>query len=554
MSSGGSIPLRETAQNSSAPGAAEAPSFAPLPTGAAFRRVCSNLAVFFSASPQPVPNWAFAPMFRSAYFRRAFPARSLLASALLHVGFLACLINLPSLPTAPRIIVPAEFVPSEHKIIWYTKSDLLPPVSPLEPERRARRERKTVAAAERPAFHPVQTIISRPPKPDNTRQTLIEPAAPRLQIPTEVRIPNIVSPQPAIVPPPPLISETKKQLAQIAIPRLPTPAVAAPAPVPPKLSFPEVSIPALRASELPKLPVPEPPPQPQRKPAPAPAPPAVVPDANPTVLPNLVAVGVAPAPPPEEGEIRVPVGNRAGEFAVSPEGTERTAAPPGHPEQGKAAGANGPPQLDGRSLAEIRVPYLSIAGGKAPDILGPPVVPAPEARAVSPPSVPLPPPSGDLKKLLAKATRPALFPEMTRGDRIGSGFFGNKHVYTLYINMPNLSSGSGSWILRFAELENDGKGPQDDMEITSPVAVKKVDPQYVPSAIRDRVEGTVTLAAQILRDGTVSNVQVVQSLDARLDLSAVGALTLWRFQPGRKKGVPVDLEVLVQIPFRLPGF
>ena len=298
----------------------------------------------------------------------------------------------------------------------------------------------------------------------------------------------------------------------------------------------------MRASELPKLPVPEPPPPPERQLAPAPAPPAVVPEANPTMLPNLVAVGVAPAPPPEEGEIQVPVGNRSGEFAVSPEGTERTAAPPG------------PPPLDGRSLAEIRVPHLSIAGGKAPDVLGPPVVHAPEARAVSPPSVSLPPPSGDLKKLLAKATRPALFPEMTRGDRINSGFFGNKHVYTLYINMPNLSSGSGSWILRFAELENDGKGPQDDMEISSPVAVKKVDPQYAPSAVRDRVEGTVTLAARILRDGTVSNVQVVQSLDARLDLSAVGALTLWRFQPGRKKGVPVDLEVLVQIPFRLPGF
>jgi protein TonB len=105
--------------------------------------------------------------------------------------------------------------------------------------------------------------------------------------------------------------------------------------------------------------------------------------------------------------------------------------------------------------------------------------------------------------------------------------------------------------LRFAERDGEGSGEE---EISSPVAVKKVDPKYAPAAIRERVEGTVTLAAQILRNGNVTSVKVVQGLDPRLDLSAVRALTLWRFEPARKKGVPIDLEVLVQIPFRLPAF
>ena len=31
---------------------------------------------------------------------------------------------------------------------------------------------------------------------------------------------------------------------------------------------------------------------------------------------------------------------------------------------------------------------------------------------------------------------------------------GAKRVYTLYVNMPNLTSASGSWILNFAELDD----------------------------------------------------------------------------------------------------
>jgi TonB family protein len=77
---------------------------------------------------------------------------------------------------------------------------------------------------------------------------------------------------------------------------------------------------------------------------------------------------------------------------------------------------------------------------------------------------------------------------------------------------------------------------------------------YVAAAARERVQGTVLLAALILKDGSVANIRVVRSLDARLDSSAVSALTQWHFRPATRNGAPVDLEVLVQIPFRLPSF
>ena len=114
------------------------------------------------------------------------------------------------------------------------------------------------------------------------------------------------------------------------------------------------------------------------------------------------------------------------------------------------------------------------------------------------------------------------------------------------LNMPNLTSASGSWIVRFAEL----KQSDNKIAIVAPVAVSKVDPAYPADALRDNVEGTVTLYAVIHIDGTVSGIKVLNSVDPRLDEAAVKALSRWQFRPGMKAGDPVELEAVVMIPFR----
>ena len=43
---------------------------------------------------------------------------------------------------------------------------------------------------------------------------------------------------------------------------------------------------------------------------------------------------------------------------------------------------------------------------------------------------------------------------MCRREKI----LGAKQVYTLHVNMPNLTSASGSWILNFAELDETDSG------------------------------------------------------------------------------------------------
>jgi TonB family protein len=115
------------------------------------------------------------------------------------------------------------------------------------------------------------------------------------------------------------------------------------------------------------------------------------------------------------------------------------------------------------------------------------------------------------------------------------------------MNMPNLTSATGSWIIRFAEL----KQSDDKTALTAPVAMTKVDPAYPPDVLRDHVEGTVTLYAIIRTDGVVDGIRILDGLDSRLDENAVQALSHWRFRPGMKNGQFVAVEAVVQIPFRM---
>jgi protein TonB len=74
---------------------------------------------------------------------------------------------------------------------------------------------------------------------------------------------------------------------------------------------------------------------------------------------------------------------------------------------------------------------------------------------------------------------------------------------------------------------------------------------YDLSAVEDRVEGKVQLSAVIHTDGYVYAITVLRGVDARLDNNAVTALRKWEFEPARRDGVPVDVDVVIEIPFRL---
>ena len=131
--------------------------------------------------------------------------------------------------------------------------------------------------------------------------------------------------------------------------------------------------------------------------------------------------------------------------------------------------------------------------------------------------------------------------------------FGNRRFYSVTLNMPNLNSAGGSWIIRFAELKHDlsSRGPNaQEEDLSQPMVTRKVDPAYPTQLMRENVHGTVILYAVIHADGSVGNVRVLRGIDDRLDRYAREAVEQWKFEPATKKGSPVDVEATFQIPFR----
>jgi TonB family protein len=123
-----------------------------------------------------------------------------------------------------------------------------------------------------------------------------------------------------------------------------------------------------------------------------------------------------------------------------------------------------------------------------------------------------------------------------------------RDVYMMAIQMPNLTSYSGSWLMWYAsKTAREAAGAP----IAPPVAHRKVDPKYAQDAVQQRIEGNVQLACEVDREGKVSKVQLIRGVDERLNQSAAEALAKWEFYPATRNGEPVAVDVVVEIPFRV---
>lgn len=257
---------------------------------------------------------------------------------------------------------------------------------------------------------------------------------------------------------------------------------------------------------------------------------------------QLIALNLHPAVP--KGPIAVPPGRRAGEFASGPEGTPDA---PGTPEIKAGGNGQGGSGTDNAGSGKSGNLPAGITIGSAP--IAPPASSTIVAGNPNPGSI------RDQEKLMA-STHPPRVGEITR-ERVPAGvtdsptavedrIFGSKKIYTLALNTPNLASTGGSWIIRFAQLDDD----HTVAPLSAPVATRTADPAFPPDLIREGYEGTVILYAIIHKDGTVDNIRVLRGLQGRLDQNACIALSRWKFRPGTKNGQAVDLEAVVQIPFR----
>ena len=532
-------------------------SSADLPAPRFALEKAGTLGEFFSSlialvrGPSPPEEFASDAYFRDCWIDERFP-RIAFAFAIL----LQTLLILFPPPIWNIRAVRAVSASPQREIAWYGPVKDFPAILPaIHAPRAAARKAESKPRSQRgaDAFHPRQTILSEPLHPTHPRQTLIQSKAPQEPPKFLPALSNIVQ-LAGLQPERPKLQLTANELGSL---RPKTPAsLAASNAAAPEISAPEKQAGAINIASSPQAPAkPLLPVNPMSAPRAAPQKTetnAAAPDVGGRAgdSETLIALSATPAPvaPPA-----IPAGNLAARVSISPDGPK-----PGS-SGGAASGseARGDPAVGGGGRGPEGI---FISGGNSANSgpssglgIGPasraagnalPARPVPRARIApeGPKSL-----SADSEGAASSAPKLGLSPQEV---------LGSKRVYTLHVNMPNMTSASGSWVLNFAELNEahaGGYAGPDVPELAGLAPLKKVDPKYPPELRTLHVDGDVVLYAVIRKDGSVDSIQLVHSVDPRLDANAMEALAQWKFRPAEKHGVPVDLEAVVHIPFRSRG-
>jgi TonB family protein len=521
-----------------------------VPWGDFRQSLASSVRSLFSG-PFTAGKFLGGDYFRDCWVERRIPKRAVLAAALWHVVFLVSPIAWFS------TIARHNSAFNNAQLTWSGPIQDFPtleiPAAKPKPVLRSD-PAKPIAPKGADAFHPRQRIVTDPVHPTHPRQTLLNPVAPRIAPKILPDMPNIVELQAPAAPPRPHIQISADALAKLhprqrrvatvtstPLPDLPTLeqkpaeltiAVSPNAPARPKLELNAGAVPrvAERAQTGDFVPAPE----------------IGAGQAASNGSPStLIALSAAPAPPTPD--LQPPQGNLAARISISPEGAKR-GVPDGSPnasaDSSGGAGATASNNGGGKSPVGI-----SISGGNpqpknAISALAGSKLSLPSSRTL----MNRPDPKSEDSQERNDPPNFAALPPGAKPEQV----FAAKRVYTLAVNMANLNSASGSWILHFAELGSGQVGtPSASSELAMPVPIRKVDPKYPPDLIEQNVQGEVILYAVIRADGSVDSIQVARTLDPQLDTNAKSAFAQWKFQPGSKAGTPVDLEVIAHIPFKI---
>jgi TonB family protein len=531
--------------------------------GSFHQGIGSSIRAVFSRSRVP-KNFlsAGSGFFKECWIERRIPRRALVAAALWHFVFV--LMPFPQLPAAP--LHSSQFDNTE--LTWsgpITDFPLVDIKAPkAKPSPRGEPE-KPLLPEGADAFHPRQRIFTAPVRPTHPRQTLINSAAPLEPPKILPNLPNMVQFQQTAGPARPRLEISEQTLSKLRprelrkvkltsepAPDLPTldqklgdiaPSMLPNAPARPKLELNAGAAPRLapRAQTGDAEPAPE-----------VASAQSGVENGNAT---TFIALSATPGPP---APVVPPQGNLAARVSISPEG-KQPGVPGGSPNgtpranggtgggQGSSGGTatgNG----NGKNGMDV-----SITGGHPPanngvsGSSGPLKLNAPAAHA----AILKPDPHTKLDDAPERIGPPnfAALPPSAQPEQI----FASKKIYKMLVNMPNLNSATGSWILNFSELHTGSEGPrQASPDVSAPGLLRKVDPKYPPTLIKEHVEGEVVLYAVIRSDGSVDSIQLVRGIDEQLDANAMQALSQWKFHPATKQGAPVDLEAIVHIPFHAP--
>ena len=500
--------------------------------------------------------------FRNRRARRGyFRGRSLSASLIFHSVAILLIVYLHQ--AFPDSVSAFDDTTPQPEVIYYrvpvrqlpkTLPHISPPGPGGHPLDGAVRERPPALGSS--ASQSVLTIVSKPARPDNNHQTIIQPSSPPdLKITTDLKLPNIILGKPLDAPKAPLqfnSSAAKPTIVDRKTNTEPAPTVNAESSANPMLTV--VTTPTFK----PLMPVPVNSGTAARKSTNASGN-VQAPNVSAATSGDSATLAVISTDPSgaSMSEVMLPPGNRSGEFSIS--ASEGAVGSPGGAPGGitgagsttKGVGGGGSTGVGtatsgggGLSMSEAPV-TISGAGTNS---TGSGMLGAALARGIV---YPVPAVFNVRKNSLI----------VSAGPNGGGGLdvYGALHcgkIYTIFLPMPGKN-----WTMQYCQQNGSDPQPQADSSpnvahfgegVVPPQADSKFDFQRV-SVPPTKAGKLIILKGIIREDGLVDQLEVYQSVLQEMDDNARLAFSQWKFTPALRHSKPISVQILIGIPAELPA-
>jgi periplasmic protein TonB len=87
--------------------------------------------------------------------------------------------------------------------------------------------------------------------------------------------------------------------------------------------------------------------------------------------------------------------------------------------------------------------------------------------------------------------------------------------------------------------------------VSAPKGIYTPDPEYSEEARKAKYQGVCVLWLIVDPNGHPRDIKVARSLGMGLDQKAIEAVRNWKFEPAKKDGQPVAVQINVEVNFRL---
>ncbi len=475
---------------------------------------------------------------------------SFILSILFHVVVVTGLVLVPNVESSEskdqarnKPIYDELIKPEEKKIVWYSPpKKTLPDVSAQQrigtfPTPRAPKKSSTA-------------IIATAPKPKSVKQFIWQPV-PKIEIHEDLPAPNLIARAAMAIPapPPPPVPKPKIEKPDTQGVKSPQPNISPPAPNGDVAKAAQNNTQPVEIPKPRKAFIPPPVQRPAHLVVPVQTADVPLPDANITgaataraVLPDGIGApsfskGAPPPPIAPPGPVNA-AGNGKVDIAVvglhpNDKGQVPDGARPGQFAQAPTVGEIATGEVKG-----FGVPNLTIQDDHKP--VAPPHVEPPRKVVLY---------SDRVRSLPSSTLSVPLRPASRTIPASIEGRFRGRNVYTMVIPIENMTEYTTDWIIWFAERES--KPGSDVLNMRAPVPLRKFESvETVPPGARTELR--VQVAGVINKEGKFEVRALLRNLTPALESAVLRDIESWEFKPALRDGTPVDIDVVLEIPFSLP--